>query len=325
MPTTGFVDNATATFTNYAAGTAEERQRRMREMVIAVRDQMRNFELFAPRQVVTESHVRSTLWESGSVLQPFQTAFTPSNSAITTDAWERPLQEIKSDELITPDLIRNTYFDFLRTLDVQSRSEWPAIRWFVENFFMPMHMQDVYNNFYSAVYVAPTPGTPGPVATSFDGLRVLIADAIAAAFTAPIVTGALTPATIVDQVQDFCATIPVQVRQRFPELGLFISDTNYTMYITARDGLDNLYHGKTTREELNKPWAYPNVRVYPLTMLEGTDAMICQPMGNVRHVLRDNESNVKFQEFDRSVKFMWDYEMRAWIRDPRYIYVNDQY
>lgn len=153
--------------------------------------------------------LRSSNVQFSEVLQAFQKAFTPKGGVAFTPK-EIKLFNVKVDQLFYPDDFKQSWLSFFTGNEGLDRTQWPFVRYFIEQGVLPIIMEDLEKNLYGASYSAPTPGTAGAASAAFDGLKKIINAAITGGTIVPITTGApsTTATTWAGQVETFCKGIP---------------------------------------------------------------------------------------------------------------------
>lgn len=255
------------------------------------------------------------------VLQPFQCDWTPKGTA-SFDARINKVRQIKIDcEIPCIDDLSRSWLAFL-TDEEKDRREWPIVRWIIDRLVLPKAIAELDDMSYNGVYSAPTPGTPGAAADSADGMAEIIANEISGGGLTPIPTGAITPANIVDAVEDFVGAIPKPYRNL--EGPIFMSCTNarnYELGYRNAYGQNNNYNGNgQLRIDGSRKF------IIPIAAMEGSDRFICTPRGNMFKMYDkiNTISNLNAQLEKRQIILFGDFK-RGWgIGDRNRMFVNDQ-
>lgn len=210
------------------------------------------------------------------ILQPYQVAFTPNNTE-TFDGPQNILQIGKVD-LEFDWAQMNDFYDKWKCNWFEAGKEtnlWTYPRYIMDQVVLPKVIDEINEVSWSGVYAAPTPGTPGALATTFDGFGKLIADAITATTITPIVVGALLPATFVAQTRTFCAGVPM--RYRYKPGTIYMSKTNAQLY--ADDFAAKFPGREVVEKDHDRQYLrvdHYNKRIVGLTAMEGSDRFVLQ-------------------------------------------------
>jgi hypothetical protein len=126
----------------------------------------------------------------GTILQPFQKAWTPKGNLVVTPITIKQFK-MKADVEETPDDLEATWLGFLADGSLK-RTEWPFVRWFLEVHLIPQIEEDYeLNEVYAGVRQEPANGVAGPPGTAMDGIRKILNDHTGAGRITPSVLGAI--------------------------------------------------------------------------------------------------------------------------------------
>lgn len=286
------------------------------------------------------SHFRSVYATIDEVLQAFSIPFTPK-STMTFKPWEQRLGEFKIDAMIYPDKLWPSYLGFLATKSQQDRSQWPFIRWAIQEMLLPKAQEDfilevAYKGWqYNGYAAVPTVNAitfvreldsanvnnPLPANASMDGIQVQIAKMVADNRANVITMGAWNadPATFCGQIESFAQQIDSPLRRKIDFL--FMSEVNYNKYIDGRRAKYNLYWQQEADLELIDK---TNIRVKKSESMLGSDQVWGTPaMNRVKPVKTGFNSMFDLQKFDRGVKNLKNYEWVLTFHIPEFVVTSE--
>lgn len=273
--------------------------------------------------------------EGGSVLQPWQVAFTPNNNE-SWDGITNILQVGKVDLKFTEDQL-NKFFsrhhnDWFQAGNGTDPTMWDYAKWVINNHVLYQAQEDLNRSAYIGVYAAPTPGTPGAMVDTFNGWAKGINDLVDANEIVPLTTGALLSGSMVDQVRDFCAQLPINYRYKPGRL--FMSKTraqqysdNYKAMWPQRD--INVQMG-TAHDLVLKVDDY-NKKIVGMTSMEGSDRILLvfdDP--NLRSLIIGNRTGYaaypvfRFEPFDRTLKCFAEVYRVFGFESTKHFFCNEQ-
>lgn len=266
--------------------------------------------------------LRESNTEFSEVIQGFQKTFTPKGGVIHTPK-EIKLYNVKVDQLFTPDDLKNSWLAFV-TSNKLDRTEWPYVRWFIEEYVMGQIQADIEKEMiYKGVYAAPTPGTANAAIDTMNGIKKLINDAITGTTTTPIVTGAPNADNVLfaGQVESFSKGIPELYQnlampinmnrglaQRYKEGRRVKYNSNYaqvTDKMAVQDFEENKVTGRASMAGSTKIWATPK-----------NNAILAFKGGS-------NQTIVEVEKVDRQVKVYTDFWIGAGFIDDGLVFTND--
>lgn len=266
--------------------------------------------------------LRETNVQYAEVLQAFQTTFTPKGG-VTFTPKEIPLFNVKIDQSFYPDALKNQWLAFM-TSESLDRETWPFVRWFIEKYVMGQIKADLAKNLYAAVRVNPTAGTAGAASASFNGLKKIINDAIAAGTIVPIVTGAAnaTPATWAGQIEAFAASIP-ELYWNTP-MGIQMSRALALRYKQGRRTKYNSNYEQVSEQMAVQD--FENNQVVGRGSLTGVSKIWASPKTNAIMAFKggSNQNIVEVEKVDRQVKVYTDFWVGLGFINDALVYTNDQ-
>jgi hypothetical protein len=287
--------------------------------------------IYRPSKTASFFSVRptsNTIWQLGSaelgrVLQSFQKAFTPLGDLTL---FSNPIQlfKMKVDESVYPDDIAETWAGFLEGEGV-NRSEWPFVRWMIEEHILPKIQEDYeMNEVFAGVYKPPTPGTPGAAGASMDGILKLQNDLVSKGKISPIVNGTAptTDEETVEYVESFIDKIDSKYRKLVD--CIFMSEELELQY---RRGKENKYNTNYAQApDLDTVKHFPNARVVGLPSHNGSSRIWTSlPAARVRPIKKAALANaLKVESVDRNVKMFTDWSEGLGFALPAYLFINDQ-
>lgn len=265
----------------------------------------------------------------GSLLQPYQPAFTPNNTE-AFDGITNFLRPMKVDLLFTAEQLE------------KFRQKWKP-NWFTPNpedirstyagyllgqHVLPQLTEEVNLASYKGAFSAPTAGTPGAVLDSVDGFETNIVAQINAGRLVPINTGALVEATMEAQIRTFCKGVPMPYR--YKQGTLYMSKTNAQKYAdNYADNHPNHREIEETPDQMVLRVDHYNKRIVGLTCMEGSDRIILV-FNNLDSMLIGNREGFadffqfRFQAFDRTLKVMAEIYRFYGFETCLHMFVNDQ-
>lgn len=269
----------------------------------------------------TDTIIRNVKVTSNPVLQAFQKQFTPAGG-IGFLPQPIDLYQIKADDEIYPDELEKSYIGFLAGNGL-NRKDWPIVRYWVEELMLKQFIEDIDDNAYSAVLVAPTAGTAGAPSGSMNGFKKIIQNHVAASTGINVVnTGALDADNVdfVTQIEEFVeGGIAAHIRKKLP-ITVAISDVNATKF---KNGMREKYNMNYPQAELMSHINYPNITVKGFTSMVGSSKIFASTKANmVLAVKRPSEMAELYQDV-RLIKATHDHWRGYGIADPRYFWTND--
>ncbi|WP_128544071.1 hypothetical protein [Larkinella soli] len=268
-----------------------------------------------------------TIWTAAKstftrIVQPFQKAFTPTGT-LKFSPVSIQMFHLKADTEEYPDDLEATYLGFLSSADLR-RADWPFIRYYLEKEFFPQIQQDMeLNEIFKGVYAAPTPGTPGLVSTSMNGLKKTIGDHITAGRITPITMGAIptSDADFVTYLEDFGDLIDKKYWNGAMQISM-----SQDLERKYQRGLLEKYGKNTVGNEQNLTVKFTNLTVKGLSSHNGSSRIWTTPKANAV-VLKKKTQNTKLvdiQSVDRQVKFLTDFWYGVGFILPEIVFCNDQ-
>lgn len=260
------------------------------------------------------------------VIQAFQRKWTPKGGIAFKTA-DIKLFPIKVDVEFYPDDLRHTWLGFLTKLEEQDRKQWPFVRWVVEVYLIDQVLQDLETKgVFSGKFVAPTVGTPGSAADSFDGIKTIINSKITAGTITPITTGApsTTPGTWTGQLEGFLEAIPELYRDK--HLRLRMSEVLKRRHRRGNRAKYNENYEVVGKEDMESFIDYPNARVVGLPSHVGSNKIWTSVAGNNIMAFKAgvNMSRFRLENIDRLVKAYTDFEIGIGFIMDELVWTNDQ-
>ena len=239
-------------------------------------------------------HIKTneSLWRAAnpiiqSMLQGFQIDFTPKGS-VDFHPNEIRLQQMKVDLQIVPHLIEESWLGFLNG-DSDKIEKWPITKYLMQQVLDSVEQDKELEVAYKGVHQAPTAGTPNNASQVMDGFHVKLQQAAAdQQYPLHVVNipggGALTAATVFDQVEEFCHALPERYRDRG--------------FYTIKEDTEI-----TTRVD------FTNSHIVSLPSMAGTNHMWATLPKNIVHLTKRNLStaHMDVQKTDRIVKILIDW------------------
>jgi hypothetical protein len=266
--------------------------------------------------------VDKAVTETQTVLQAFQSAFTPKGG-ITVTPSKIELFQMKIDAQENPSHLEASWLGFMADQDETDRRKWPFSKWWTNNLAIQGQHDLEMNEIFKGVYVAPTAGVPGSTGASMNGLKKLINTAIANGEIIPIVMGTppSDPVDFVNYVEAFVKQIPDLLKGEIDVLQL--SRENEELFREGMDKKYNLNYGQVSDVSFVR---YTNIKVVGLASMIGSKKLIATPKWNrAGFGIRPQAATVfQLEAVDRNLKAWTDFwkGFGYWIR--AYVMTNDQ-
>jgi hypothetical protein len=289
---------------------------------------------FVTESMFTPIYTDETIWQAArasfnKVLQPFQRAFTPIQTGAFTPL-EIRMFHVKGEVIEYPDDLEATWLGFLASSNLK-RSEWPIVRWMIENQFYPQLKQDLeLDAIGRGKFVAPTPGVASEPIKSMNGIQTIIDTHETGGRIIPITMGAVPTddKLLVDYVEDFGDQIDKKYWSLPMDVGLSQSLTRrYARGYRTKYGKDIDFNAANgVRVQLT------NLTLKPLPSMDlkndGTacNRIFCTPKNNMV-LLKKKTMNLEatdIQAVDRDVKVMTDFWLGAGFILPEIVFCTDQ-
>lgn len=289
---------------------------------------------FAPRPTQNTVY-RLAQAELTRVIQPFQKKWSPTGDITFTP---NPIQlfKIKIDNEEYPDDIAETWLGFLEGEGVD-RTQWPFVRWFIEQHLLPRARQDMeLNEIFSGTYTAPTTaGTAGAVKTAMNGIKKLQDDLVTDGRITVINTGdpadadgagagttAMTDQEWYEAVEAWQTSVPEKYR-RLNDF-IFMSED---LELKFRRGKRAKYNTNYLQEpNLETVADFPNAKAVGLPSHSGSKRIwTTLPEVRVRPIKKASLANtMKVDAVDRLVKMYTDWYEGVGFTVPEMVFVNEQ-
>lgn len=258
---------------------------------------------------------------STELLQPFQCQWTPKGE-ISFSGFVNKVRQIKMDyNLGCIDELFQSYIGFLAEEGVD-RKQWNFVKFIIQEEMLPKIREEIDEMSWKGVYAAPTPGTPGASLDSTDGVGTIIVNEITATNIVPIPTGAITASNILDAVETFVDTLPLNYRNiKEP---IFMSSTNARRYwrdYRANFGSNNNYSGKD-----NLKVDATSKDIIGIDAMEGSDRFLHTTSKNLikmyDKIILPNGFEV--QKDKREINILTDFKRGYGFKRLDEVFVNDQ-
>jgi hypothetical protein len=285
------------------------------------------FESFETRDAFTIIPTNDTIMRESNVgvqeiLQQYQDEFTPKGG-VDFNPVQFALYQMKIDQEFNPTKLQRSWVGFL-TSNSLDRSQYPFIRWIIEQYLVKQSMQDMeMKAIYNGVYEAPAEGVPGDASKTMDGVRQIVKNFVADGLT-PIVTGApnVDPALWVTQVETFVKSIPE--KYRFLGMTLNMSRTNLQIFKEGMQKKYNMYYtqvGATTAVR-----NFENITIAGRPSMMGNDGIWCTPQYNAIMGVKgfENVNAFRIESVKRKVAMFSDWWAGIYFIQPDLLFVNDK-
>ncbi len=266
---------------------------------------------------------------SGDILQPYQADFTPNNN--TNDTAETNILQLgKGDVQYTAKELQqyfNKYHCNRFQLGIEP-NEWAFPQYLISMVVIPKIMEEINIASYKGVRKEPVDGEPGAFLDSWDGYAKKIADAITAGKLVPIITGAFVDNTMVVQLEDACAQLPLLYRERAGVI--YMSPTLARKY--AANYRDRFPQGSPTVNNPSEKYMvvdHYNKRIVACKCMEGSNRIIFNfdNLSGLMWGFREGEPqypNFRFQVYERKLKALSEISRFYGVETWRHTFVNDQ-
>lgn len=291
---------------------------------------------FSDFRVTEKTKIEKATAEITRVLQRFQKAWTPiGNTTFKIEPIE--LKKWKIDVQETPDDLEESWLGFLASNDLD-RTKWPFVRYWIEELILKQAEHDwEMNEVFAGVLGTVTPGTATGAGSTINGINKVINDWITAGRTAPLVTGAVPtdPVAFVNYIETFVKEIPkvllpsLEPIRMSQELGQRYMDGMELKYNTNYERASNLIKvhnmpvtiATQTVETNGEKFTIPGLPSHNgsekiWTTLKGNSVLAKKKPGN--------ETAMKVENVDRTVKVYTDAYRGLGFWIPEYILVNDK-
>ncbi|GAK96824.1 hypothetical protein JCM19294_1133 [Nonlabens tegetincola] len=260
-----------------------------------------------------EDEYITTQLASGEVTQGWKAAFLPKNKQKFVPIINK-IFDIQIDGIFTPKDLKSIEKNYLRMwFNEGSDPHKPRfVQFMVQHLLEKARKEDKIRLFKGVEDKDVDRTVAGNYLNAADGYLKIIDDNRGKTFMA-IDTDVFTPENTYDVIQDIVENKIPQDFRVSAGLVLEVGTDVHRWYHDSRErkkGTNTDYARVTTVEK------FPNITFEAIPQLEGTGLWTLQPSGNVG-VMVDRpgeESVLKFQEFDRNVKFMGDYKMGVFVK-----------
>lgn len=235
-----------------------------------------------------------------SLVQGFQKAFTPKGELIFTPKTIQ-LFKLKVDFEVYPDEIEDNWLGFLASKSL-TRSEWPLIRYILEEHFYKQVEDDMERNvYYKGVYDEPVSGEAGLSGASMNGLKYLLENGN----QNRLEMDALDAATIYDQLE----AAYEQIAEEYQNEPMVICMSNKWHRAFLKDKRSLGYYDMKSSTEIDNSLDFSPARVKGLLSMTGTNDIFITPESNFLHITKkgENAAKVKVEESKRCVAIMTDW------------------
>lgn len=246
----------------------------------------------------------------GSLVQGFQKGWTPKG-AVKVIPNQIQLRKIKIDFEEYPDDLEATWLGFMASNSV-NRKEWPFVKWLIETHIIPKMKEEMELGAYgTGVYTAPVGGTANDATKVMDGLKKIIQTGVDSDGTTQGVinhistVGALDPATIFDQVEEFVDKFSNVYKTK--KMNIFLPYELERAYL--RDKRSKGFYTISSEAGIHKGVDFTPQQVVGLPSLAGENWMFATPKENMLYCTKKkaNQTNFKLEEAKRQIFLMCDW------------------
>ena len=262
------------------------------------------------------------------LIQAYQWQFTPKGG-VDFSAVENTLQIIKIDIMITAEDLEVFWDSYMiEWFEIgMDPMEWSFPRYLYEQVYLPKILEEMNQNAWSGTYVAPTTGTAGLSINSVDGYKKKIEDAITAGDLTEYPTGPLLANTMVEQMEDWCDSLPIPYRNRPGTI--LMSPTNAQRYWRRYRTLFGTGNSVSNNENNELRIDATQKRIKPVIAMEGSNRIIFNP-DSIRNQIwgtklkKPTYFNLRWEKTERIIKGLAEiyrfYGFEFWD----HLFVNDQ-
>ncbi len=264
------------------------------------------------------------LVETGRVVQPWKSTYSPTTADGSIDAISTPIRTWKPDRTIVPtDVLHENWLQFLEDMDKEEK-DFPFIQWFMEVFINGQTIEDMNTVAWSGVYSAVAAGTsPGTLAQMVDGIKTRLAAHISAGWITPIANGSitgLTEAQYCEYIEDLVSQINAKLLGK--PCVLKLSYNNFRKY---KRGYRYL-HGTESDFGGQKDFVIDtNIMVKGYQSMNGSERVYITQIGNDKKVLplKNEMGKIWLESAEYAVKVLGHGKVAFDFEDPRLVACND--
>ena len=291
-----------------------------------------------PLRVTDETIFRNVSTEQSSVLQPFQSGWTPMGN-LDFEPLVVPLYRLKIDLETDPENLVASYLGFLAGQQAVDRGAWPFVRWWLETCIIPKAQEDrELNEVWGGVFAAPTAGTAGAAGTSMNGIRKQLKNIEAASSGLNLALGALPTSSsvtgnnavgaplwllaMVDYIETFCATIPAVLRAKGGTIA--VSDHVFNAFRKGQRQKYNLQYEMVS--DFTQVVEFPQFTLKRCLSMGSSDNIWWSPDMNKVRLLKAgaNENVFKIETVKRAVSAYTDWWFGLGFIRADYVVYNGQ-
>ena len=265
--------------------------------------------------------------ETDSVVQPYQEQFTP-NLVVNLSAEENTLQKCKVDIQFPGDTLDQFFDTWLIKADQLgiSRLDYTFPKYLYNEKILPQIIQDLHQISWHGQFAAPTPGTPGAVITSADGLAIKIKNGITAGDIVPIAVATPSPSTMVATVEAFCDSLPLPYRGLGGEV--WMSTTLAEQYWRDYRGQFGTGNGVAGNENSGLRIDNTNKVIRGFSEMEGSNRYLFVPKTSDNLIIGHKKGRptlpvIRWQEFDRILKGLGEFHRFYGYKWSELVFVSD--
>lgn len=257
----------------------------------------------------------------GNIVKPANAAaFEPAANALNFGARMLKARAMKVDLLLIPNQLEKTWlgkYNVKGSDAFQMPFEQYIMQYIVEKAQEEMYLQAIYKGVYNPA---------GATATAtMDGLLKLIQDEITATKIAPVVTGAITSANVIDQLEKVYDSLGEAYKAKATQM--VVAPTIFDWYnrsYRTRFGANANYDGMKQSIILDGT----SCEIVKEPALAGSQRVICTPVANKVYGFdsASDESDIFTQIENRTIKVFMDFKAGVQLKEvhSRALAVNDQ-
>lgn len=254
-----------------------------------------------------ETIFRSADTRFSETLQAYQHGFTPNGQATFTPNVIQ-LQHIKSDIAMHDiDTIEASWLGFLAGDNGATLKTWPIVRYFIEQLWMPKFRENwELEAIYKGVRQESVVGNAGTASHAIDGIKKRLQEAAVATHPlTTVTTGALSTATIYEQMEAIAAAIYAKFSNR-PFVVFCGPEFEFAYKKALRDlGKYVMFSDKDVSTKID----FTNVVIKGVESMRGTTDWFATIPQNMLYITKmaDGAGAIDIQQFHRDIDIMIDY------------------
>lgn len=282
----------------------------------------------ASQRPVLDAYDRASL-TIGSVLQPYQQAFTP-NLDVTADSISTRLQKGKVDILIEADDLEKLRTRWKAAWGLwynKDPKNWTFAKWLYVNRVYPQILDDLNAAAWGGVQQVATPNVAGTPLQAFTGYRQRLEDYITAGVIVPIPTGPIDRTNAFDKIETFVDGIPDAYSGKGGTI--YASATIRRDYIRAYRDLHGTGNGVGGNGNDGAVIDSTNINIVAINQMAGSQRLFFAPNGVEGFIYgtlvgqTTPVPKIRWEAFERTLKGLMEIHRFYDFERPEEVFVND--